>query len=243
VPWAVFSVRTKQQSWARVTVYRMRAPKLILVAGLILLALAVDVAEAPAKAGTCASKGSVTARRTETVRIFIKKHVYYGCDRRRGRKMRLGLASFGSLEDHPSRIVVLDLVVKNYFVAYRLDSVPRDGGPGPFGGNPELRWVDLRHVKRLSPEIGCTRRLEPSDGNGVWGIVLGSNGAIAWVCSDAVASEVHKIDSAGPNVLDTVFGPPWDMSLDLGEFLGVTVYWANRDGLHASRLIGPARLF
>jgi hypothetical protein len=217
--------------------------RLILVANLVLLGAAFAAAEVQAKTTKpCSSKGSVTARRTETVRIFIKEHVYYGCDRHAGRKMRLGPASFGSPEDHPQRVLVWDLTVASYFVAYRLEAQPRLGGPGPFGGRPELRWVDLRHGKRLSPPVGCPRRQEASDGNAVGRIVLGSNGAMAWVCSDVVASEVHKVDSAGPNLLDTVYGP-WDVSLDLGEYLGVTVYWSNRDGLHMSRLVGPARLF
>jgi hypothetical protein len=68
---------------------------------------------------------------------------------------------------------------------------------------------------------------------------------MAWQCSDVAVSEIHKVDSAGPNLLDTSLskGPFGDMQLDLGEYLGVTVYWVNLDGLHMSRLVGPARLF
>lgn len=68
--------------------------------------------------------------------------------------------------------------------------------------------------------------------------MLSRTGEMAWVCSDVAASEVRKLDRYGPGLLDTFVGPRWDMSLDLVESLGVTVYWANRDGLHAFRLVG-----
>ena len=205
--------------------------RLIFSGGLAVLALMpyCDPGEARSKK-PCASKGSVTVHGTERVRIIKTKHTLYACDRRAKRKMRLGPRG-----DFPGK-TVSNLRVAGYFVAYTLHATPASS-QGPFG-DTDVRWVDLRHGKRLNPSTGCARRNLVSDGNKVSRLVLSATGAMAWVCSDVAASEVHKLDRLGPNTLDTFYGPPWDMSLDLGESLGVTVYWANLDGLHSSRLIG-----
>jgi hypothetical protein len=211
---------------------------LILVGLVALLGMAIP-SDAPTKAkrNQCTPRGSVTVlQTTEAVRISRRGRFVYGCDRRTKRIMRLGPTG----PNYPGK-VILQMDVKRYFVAYVLHAVPYGREPS---GEADVRWVDLRHRKRLNPPTGCAHRYEVSDGNGVVRIVLSSNGAIAWQCSDVAVSEIHKVDSAGPSLLDTSLskGPFGDMQLDLGEYLGVTVYWVNLDGLHMSRLVGPARL-
>jgi hypothetical protein len=181
----------------------------------------------------CSSKGSITVTRSERVRIFLKSHVLYGCDKRGRMKLRLGPSGFGV--EQPTSKTVFDLKVANYFVAYTLFASPASA-QGPFG-TTDVRWVDLRHGRRLSPLTGCDRRYEISDGNIVRSLVLSTTGAMAWVCSDVAASEVHKLDRNGAAVLDTA-GAPGDMSLALSESSGVVVYWSNGLEPRSARLTG-----
>jgi hypothetical protein len=213
----------------------VRSLRPILVACLALVALTSHGAPVAARtAKFCSAKRSKTIVRTETVRIYDRKHVRYGCDRRARRKMRLGPSGLG-LESPPGH-VVSDLQVANYFVAYTLASVPASS-QSPYS-DTYVRWVDLRHGRRLSPATGCTRRYEESDGNGVWRVLLAYTGVIAWVCSDVAASEVHKLDVSGPGLLGT-YPARLDMSLDMGVSTGdVRVYWTDLDGLHTTGLAG-----
>jgi hypothetical protein len=207
---------------------------IVAVTALLGLALPGDAQARSRK--QCTPRGAVTVlRTTAAIRISKKGDFLYGCDRRTKRIMRLGPTGV----DFPGK-TISNLNVRNYFVAYTLSgTAPSSEGPV---SDTYVRWVDLRHGKRLRPSTGCARRYEVSDGNHVHRVLLSSTGALAWVCSDVAASEVHKVDRFGPALLDTFVGPQWAMELDLGESLGVTVYWKSLDGLHSSRLVGPARL-
>ena len=207
----------------------------MVVAGSFVLAMMAfgSPGEAKSTKSFCSSKGSVTVTRTERVRIFRKDQVLYGCDKRGRRKMRLGSSGFGVAE--PAGKTVSTLKVAHFFVAYTLSGIPTSS-QGPFG-TTDVRWVDLRHGVRNSPQTGCERRQQVSDGNVVRSLVLSGSGAMAWVCSDVLASEVHKFDRLGASLLDT--SPrPGDMDLALSESSAVIVYWRNEGTPRSASLFG-----
>jgi hypothetical protein len=181
----------------------------------------------------CSSKGSVTVIRTERVRIFRKDRALFGCDKRGRRKMRLGSSGFGVEE--PTGKTVSKLKVAHFFVAYTLSGIPTSS-QGPFGST-DVRWVDLRRGLRISPQTGCDRRRQISDGNVVRSLVLSGTGAMAWVCSDVLASEVHKLDKLGATLLDTSLSPG-DMHLALSESPDDIIYWTNEGTPRSTNLFG-----
>jgi hypothetical protein len=147
----------------------------------------------------CEATGSKTLAANQSVRVFALHETVYGCSKRSDKRYRLGRSKVcvGSERAGP-------VVVAGDDAAYALERCGVDTG---FSEVIVRRFSD---GKTLRSAAAITGRLGVESYSAVDSLVLKPDGAVAWIATGssivshgAPQREVHKVDRAGPSLLDS----------------------------------------